>query len=81
VALARDGTLDGAALALNAAALRSPAHPRFDPAGDPGQVLLDAMRELLFFLLFQAGERLDRDADEALSAEVKRRLEALGGLR
>ena len=29
----------------------------------------------MFFYLFQAGERLPRDADEAISQSVKRRLE------
>lgn len=81
LAMAPDGTLDAAALAANAEALRGPALQRLEPSGDPARFLLEGMRELLFFLLFQAGERLDRDADEALSAEVKRRLEALGGVR
>jgi hypothetical protein len=39
------------------------------------------MRDLMFFYLFQAGERLPREADEKLGAEVKRRFETLGELR
>jgi hypothetical protein len=81
IAMAKDGALDAAAVAANAAGLRGPALARLEPSGDPARYLFDGMRELLFFLLFQAGERLDREVDEALSTEVKRRLEALGGLR
>jgi hypothetical protein len=81
LAMTRDGALEVPALLGNAASLRGPALARLEPSGDPARFLFDAMRELLFFLLFQAGERLGRDADEALSSEVKRRLEALGGLR
>lgn len=81
LAMARDGAVDAAAISANAAGLRGAALQRLEPSGDRARLLLEAMRELLFFLLFQAGERLDRDADEALSSEVKRRLEALGGVR
>lgn len=81
LAMARDGAVDPAVISANAAALRGAALQRLEPSGDPARLLLEAMRELLFFLLFQAGERLDREADEALSSEVKRRLEALGGVR
>jgi len=81
VALGRDATVDAAALLRNLGEARLAAAGRGEAAGDPARVLFDGMRELLFFLLFQAGERLGREADEALSAEVKRRLEALGGLR
>lgn len=81
LAMARDGALDAAALSANVASLRGPALQRLEPSGDPARLLLEGMRELLFFLLFQAGERLDREADEALSSEVKRRLEALGAVR
>jgi hypothetical protein len=41
----------------------------------------DALRELMLFHLFQAGERLPREADERLGREVKRRYEALGPVR
>jgi hypothetical protein len=77
----RDASLDPAALAARVGSLRGAALQRIEPGGDLALLLFDAMRELLFFMLFQAGERLSRDADESLSAEVKRRLEALGGLR
>jgi len=77
----RDLAFDPAPLALNLGALPGPALARLEPSGEPARLLFDALRELLFFLLFQAGERLGREADEGLSTEVKRRLEALGGLR
>ena len=48
---------------------------KLDPRGDRPRILLAALRELMFFYLFQAGERLPRDADEAISQSVKRRLE------
>jgi len=78
---APDGTLETAALLGNLVAVRGGALSRLEPSGDPGRYLYDGLRELLFFLLFQAGERLPRETDEALSAEVKRRLDALGSLR
>ena len=71
----RDGTLDPAAL-LDRAAGRGGGAAR--PLGDRDRYLADGLRELMFFYLFQAGERLSRDADERLGHEVKRRFEALG---
>ncbi|HEY7724282.1 MAG TPA: DUF4388 domain-containing protein [Anaeromyxobacteraceae bacterium] len=73
LAPARDATLDAERLLANAAQLQGAAGDV-----DVAHGLFEGMRELLFFLLFAAGERLDRGADEALSAEVKRRLEAIG---
>ncbi|MBI5067838.1 MAG: DUF4388 domain-containing protein [Deltaproteobacteria bacterium] len=78
---AADGTLDPAGLLGNLAAVPPAALVRLEPSGDPSRYLHDGLRELLFFLLFQAGERLPREADERLSTEVKRRLDALGSLR
>lgn len=78
---APDGTLDAAALLANLAAVPGPALPRVAPSDAAARLLLDGLRELLFFQLFQAGERLDRDADDTLSAEVKKLLEALQELR
>lgn len=71
---APDGALDAERLLANAGAARG------QPA-EVGRFLFDGARELLFFYLFQAGERLGREADEELSAGVKRRLEAIRGLR
>jgi hypothetical protein len=57
------------------AALADAEAGKLDPRGDRPRILLAALRELMFFFLFQAGERLPRDADEAISQSVKRRLE------
>jgi hypothetical protein len=43
-------------------------------------VLFAALREVLFFYLFLVGERVSREADEALGAAVRPRLVALEGL-
>jgi hypothetical protein len=80
VALAEDGALDDAALLGNLALVRPAALRRLEPSGDPTRYLRDGLRELLFFALFQLGERIPRDADDALAADVKDRLAALGGL-
>jgi len=78
---ARDGALDVATLLGNLASAREAGLQRLEPSVDAGRYLFDGLRELLFFQLFQAGERLDRAADETLSSQVKRLLEALGSLR
>jgi hypothetical protein len=80
LAPAADGALAEAALVANVEALPERVLTSLAPSGDPGVLLLHALRELLFFYLFVAGERLDRDADEALSAHVKRELAKLEGL-
>jgi hypothetical protein len=75
-----DGALDGGALLANLASLvKGSSATALEPTGDPARLLLEGLREVLFFYLFVAGERISREEDEALSAEVKRRLEALGG--
>ncbi|HEY6098644.1 MAG TPA: DUF4388 domain-containing protein, partial [Anaeromyxobacter sp.] len=74
-----DGGLDtGAVLANLASMVKGSAVLALESSGDPARLLLEALRELLFFYLFVAGERLSREEDEALSAEVKRRLQPLG---
>jgi hypothetical protein len=50
---------------------------RLEPSGDRGHLLLSALRELLFFELFLAGERLSREADEALSEAIRPQLASL----
>jgi hypothetical protein len=70
-----DGSLDEDRLLVALAALADAEAGRLDPRGDRPRILLAALRELMFFYLFQAGERLPRDADEAVSQSVKRRLE------
>jgi hypothetical protein len=77
---AKDATLDPGALLGNLAALKGTALARVEPSGDPTRFLFDGLRELMFFYLFQAGERLPPEADERLGREVKRRFEALKDL-
>jgi hypothetical protein len=81
VSIAADGAVDEATLLGNLSALGPPTLARMEPSGSPGKVLAEALQELLFFALFQAGERLPRAQDDALAAEVKRRLALLGELR
>jgi hypothetical protein len=76
----RDGGVDAGVLARSAAALDPEVLAGFGPGAGPRQALGEALRELVFFYLFQAGERLPRDADERLSREVKRRFAALEAL-
>jgi hypothetical protein len=80
LAPAADGGLDEGALASRLAALDRPTLGRLHPSAEPARVLLEAMREALFFWLFQAGERLGRDEDEALGRAVKAKLGQLEGL-
>ena len=80
VAHGADGSLDEDALLGNVGALGAGALARLEPSGDRMRLLLSALRELLFFCLFVAGERTPREADEALGAAVRPRLAALEGL-
>jgi hypothetical protein len=75
-----DGSVDEEALLANLAALDAPSLKRAEPGGDRARLLLDAMRELMFFYLFQAGEKLPRDADEAVTRAVKQKAEAVEAL-
>ncbi|HET9552267.1 MAG TPA: DUF4388 domain-containing protein [Anaeromyxobacteraceae bacterium] len=73
-----DGGLDRRGLLANLGRLGGPTLP----PGEAPRLLQDALRELLFFHLFLAGERIPREADEALGQRVRRglaRLEGLGG--
>jgi hypothetical protein len=72
---APDGALDPAALLANVGALNPP-----PPETETPRLVAEALRELLFFNLFVAGDRLPREADEALGAAVRRQLTALEGL-
>ena len=77
---AQDGRLDEAALSARLAALDRRALARIHPSGEPAKALLEAMREAVFFWLFQAGERVGRDVDEALARTLRARLGQLEGL-
>ncbi len=70
-----DGSIDEDRILVALAALADAEASRLDVRGDRPRILLAALRELMFFYLFQAGERLPRDADEAIAQSVKRRLE------
>jgi hypothetical protein len=80
VAPRTDGAVDEEALLANLAALDAAALRRAEPGGDRARLLLDALRELMFFYLFQAGEKLPRDADEAVTRAVKQKAEAVEAL-
>ena len=76
-----DGSLDEAAVERALAALDGDALASMDAAAVPAKVVLEALREALFFWLFLAGERIPADVDEALSRAVRQKLaplEALG---
>jgi hypothetical protein len=75
-----DGGLDLPLLLGNLAALGGPPAQKVDVAREAPRLLFDALRELLFFYLYLAGERIPRDADERLGAQVKRKLQRLEGL-
>jgi hypothetical protein len=72
-----EGGLERAVLLANLAALRGPAAQKVDAAGEGPRLLMDALRELLFFYLYLAGERIPRQADEQLGALVRRQLAQL----
>ncbi|HVP67574.1 MAG TPA: DUF4388 domain-containing protein [Anaeromyxobacteraceae bacterium] len=75
-----DGSVDEDEILRNLAALDAATVRKIEPTGERPRLLRDALRELMFFYLFQAGERLPRDADEAVSRSVKQKLEAIEGL-
>lgn len=77
---AGDGGLDEGAVATRLAALDRATLARLHPSGDPAKVVLEGLREVLFFWLFQAGERVGRDVDESLGRAVKAKLAQLEGL-
>ena len=75
-----DGGLDRAQLLANLATVLPPRGARGEPAPESARLLLDALRELLFYYLFLAGERIPRAADEQLGAQARQRLARLEGL-
>jgi len=77
---AADGGLDRVQLLANLAAVLPPRGPKGAPPPEAPRLLFDALRELLFFYLFLAGERIPREVDEQLGAQVKQRLAKLDGL-
>jgi hypothetical protein len=75
-----DGGVDEGALLEAVSGLDAAALSSMEPSGSPGRVVLEALREALFFWLFLAGERVSPDADEALGRAVKQRLAPLDAL-
>jgi len=75
LAPAQDGGVDHAAMVANVEGLRPP-----PPEGETPRLLAEGLRELLFFYLFLAGDRLAPGDDERLGATVRHRLTALEGL-
>jgi len=75
-----DGGLDEAALSSRLGALDRETLAALDPSASPARAILEALREALFFWLFLAGERIPRDADEALGPSVKDGLARLDGI-
>ncbi|MDF1564155.1 MAG: DUF4388 domain-containing protein [Deltaproteobacteria bacterium] len=65
IQLHEDGTLDEPTLLARLAGVELPA------GKDPSSFLSDALNELMFFELFQAGELLPADRDEDLSRRVR----------
>jgi hypothetical protein len=80
VAPRADGSVDEEALLGNLARLDPAVARKAEPGGDRARLLLEALRELMFFYLFQAGERLPREADEAVTRSVKQKAEAVEAL-
>ena len=78
--VAGDGSLDEGAVLEAVAGLEQAALAAMEPSGVPARIVLEALREALFFWLFLAGERVARDVDEALGREVKQHLAALEAL-
>jgi hypothetical protein len=78
--VAGDGALDEAAIAEAVAGLDAAALAALHPSGAPARAALRALREALFFWLFLAGERIPREADEALGRAVRKKLGSLEAL-
>jgi hypothetical protein len=75
-----DGGLDEAAIASRLSAMDRAALARVDASASPNRAAFEALREVLFFWLFLAGERVGRDVDESLGRAVKAKLAQLEGL-
>jgi hypothetical protein len=74
---ADDGAIDVDTILGNLSAMKGAALSRLEPTGDPVRLLLAALRELLFFQLFLAAEKLPQEADEALGAALRPKLDEL----
>lgn len=77
---APDGTLDAETISSRLASLDRLALARLEPSADAPRALFAALREVLFFWLFLAGDRIGREVDESLGRSVKSKLAQLEGL-
>jgi hypothetical protein len=75
-----DGGLDEGALLEAVSGLDAATLSAMEPSGSPARVVLEALREALFFWLFLAGERVPREVDESLGRTVKQQLAPLEAL-
>lgn len=80
LAAADDGAIARGAVIERIGALPAPVVQKLQPSGDRRALAREALRDLLYFQLFAAGGLLSREADDALSAELRPRLAALEGL-
>jgi hypothetical protein len=80
LAPASDGGLDEAVLGARLSALDRLGLAKLDASADPSKVLFEALREVLFFWLFLAGDRIGREVDESLGRAVKAKLAQIEGL-
>jgi hypothetical protein len=80
LAPAPDGGVDEEAISSRLAGLDRLALARLDASAEPAKVLFAALREVLFFWLFLAGERVGREVDETVGRAVKAKLSQLEGL-
>jgi hypothetical protein len=78
--VAGDGSLDEAALLEAVGGLDPAALAGMEPSGAPARVVLEALREALFFWLFLAGGRVAREVDEELGRTAKQKLGPLEAL-
>lgn len=76
-----DGAVDRGTVLGNLSSITGVALAGIEPSGDPARFLHDGLRELVFFYLFLAGERMPRDDDDALGESVKLKFRALEALR
>ena len=80
LAVAGDGGLDEERLLEAAGALGADELAAMDASGDRVRIVAGALRDALFFWLFLVGDKLPRDADDALSRAVRQKLAPLEAL-
>lgn len=76
----KDGALDQASVLGNLSMLKGATLGKLESSGDPARLLFEALREVMFFYLFQTAGRLPREIDDRLAGDVKSKFQALEGL-